>query len=53
MTMNRFFTIVFGILTVLCLLAVAVAGRLDYLLLAAMCGVAALASRAEMEKERR
>lgn len=51
--MNRFFTIIFGILTVCCLLAVVVAGRTDYLFMAAMCGVAALASRAEMEKERR
>lgn len=51
--MNRFFTIVFGALTVCCLLAVVVAGRLDYLILAAMCGVAALASRAELKKERR
>lgn len=44
--------IIFGALAVICLLAVVIAGRLDYLFLAAVCAVSALVSRNEMKKEK-
>lgn len=48
--MDKFFTIVFAALTVVCLLAVIIAGRIDYLFLAIVCGIAAMAGRMEMKR---
>ena len=52
MTMNRFFTIVFGALTAICLVAAFVAGRADYIIIAAMCAAVHVAGRVEEAKER-
>ena len=48
--MDKFFTIVFAALTVVCLLAVVMAGRFDYLFLAVICCIAALAGRMGMKR---
>lgn len=50
--MDKFFTIVFAALTVVCLLAVVIAGRFDYLFLAVVCGIAAMAGRMEVKREK-
>lgn len=50
--MDKFFTILFAALTVVCLLAVVMAGRFDYLFLAIICGIAAMAGRMEMKREK-
>ena len=48
--MDKFFTIVFAALTVVCLLAVVMAGRFDYLFLAVICCIAAMAGRMEVKR---
>ncbi|MDO4367672.1 MAG: hypothetical protein Q4C26_03050 [Bacteroidales bacterium] len=48
--MDKFFVIVFAALTLVCLLAVVIAGRFDYLFLAVVCGIAAMAGRMEVKR---
>ena len=48
--MDKFFTIVFAALAVVCLLAVVIAGRIDYLFLTVVCGIAALAGGMEVKR---
>lgn len=49
--MNRFFIATFTVLAVICILAAAIKGRLDFLPWAAACGLLVTAGRAEQKKQ--
>lgn len=50
--MNRAFIFLFGFLAAFCLVAAFVAGRADYIIIAAMCAAVHVAGRVEEAKER-